>query len=149
MPYKDHAVYLRKQREFYLRRKAKRLSTLAVNTKVRVLPSTPQTRSSGLVSTKPSITQNRPSSTPGLKHHPSQPLQDKKPSMSQLLRDAMNVTSKIVASVGHSTIPHVRYKKVIDIPPDVLAKYGITRNGNVLSAGPGVDIQAVLRRLLV
>ena len=68
--------------------------------------------------------------------------------MSQLLRDAMNVTSKIVASVGHSTIPHARYRRVSEIPEYALRKAGITRQGNVLSAGPGVDIQAVLRRLL-
>jgi len=38
-----------------------------------------------------------------------------------------------------------RYKRIIDIPPELLAKHGITRQGNVLSAGPGVDIQNVLR----
>ena len=37
------------------------------------------------------------------------------------------------------------YKRIIDIPAEVLAKHGITRQGNILSAGPGVDIQKVLR----
>jgi len=38
-----------------------------------------------------------------------------------------------------------RYKRIIDIPAELLAKHGITRQGNILNAGPGVDIQKVLR----
>src|SRR5215475_5645327 len=37
------------------------------------------------------------------------------------------------------------YKRIIDIPAELLAKHGITRQGNILNAGPGVDIQKVLR----
>jgi len=40
------------------------------------------------------------------------------------------------------------YKRIIDIPAEVLAKHGITRQGNILSAGPGVDIQKFLRTWL-
>jgi hypothetical protein len=41
-----------------------------------------------------------------------------------------------------------RYRSIAEIPPELLAAHGITRQGNALNAPAGVDVVGVLRILL-
>jgi hypothetical protein len=68
-------------------------------------------------------------------------------SLSSALSAARRVMDGNHTAIVPDTPPRARhrYKRIIDIPAEVLAKHGITRQGNILSAGAGVDIQNVLR----
>jgi hypothetical protein len=61
-----------------------------------------------------------------------------------------DVLKQALGSAPKPAVPnvHKRYSRVSEIPPELLAKHGITRQGNALNAPAGIDVAAVLRILL-
>ena len=66
-------------------------------------------------------------------------------SVFDVIKKAMNISASVSAN---PTVPHFKVRRVSEIPEDALKKAGITRQGHILSAGPGVDIQKFLRTWL-
>src|SRR5438477_10580935 len=66
-------------------------------------------------------------------------------SVFDVIKEAMNICASVSAN---PTVPHFKVRRVSEIPEDALKKAGITRQGHILSAGPGVDIQKFLRTWL-
>jgi hypothetical protein len=62
-----------------------------------------------------------------------------------VIKKAMNISANISTSPA---VPHFKVRRVSEIPEGALRQAGITRQGNILSAGPGVDIQKFLRTWL-
>src|SRR5437867_10398194 len=66
-------------------------------------------------------------------------------SVIDVIKKAMNISANISVS---PTVPYFKVRRVSEIPEDALRQAGITRQGHILSAGPGVDIQKFLRTWL-
>ena len=62
-----------------------------------------------------------------------------------VIKKAMNISANVSVS---PRFPHFKVRRISEIPEDALRKAGITRQGHILSAGPGVDIQKFLRTWL-
>ena len=59
-------------------------------------------------------------------------------SVFDVIKKAMNISANVSAS---PRFPHFKVRRISQIPEDALRKAGITRQGHILSAGPGTDIQ--------
>ena len=66
-------------------------------------------------------------------------------SVFDVIKKAMNISASVSAS---PRFPHFKVRRISEIPEDALRKAGIARQGHILSAGPGVDIQKFLRTWL-
>src|SRR5438094_8465919 len=66
-------------------------------------------------------------------------------SVFDVIKKAMNISANVSVS---PRFPHFKVRRISEIPEDALRKAGITRQGHILSAGPGVDIQKFLRTWL-
>ena len=66
-------------------------------------------------------------------------------SIFDVIKRAMDISASVSAN---PTVPYFKVRRVSEIPEDALKKAGITRQGHILSAGPGVDIQKFLRMWL-
>jgi hypothetical protein len=78
---------------------------------------------------------------------PQQPRRiESQPSAFSIFKQALGGSTPKPA-VANVAAPR-RYQRIADIPPELLAKHGLTRQGNALNAPAGVDISAVLRILL-
>jgi len=62
-----------------------------------------------------------------------------------VIKEAMNISANVSAS---PRFPRFKVRRISEIPEDAVRKAGITRQGHILSAGPGVDIQKFLRTWL-
>src|SRR6266566_6166386 len=62
-----------------------------------------------------------------------------------MIKEAMNISANVSAS---PRFPRFKVRRISEIPEDALRKAGITRQGHILSAGPGVDIKKFLRTWL-
>lgn len=72
-----------------------------------------------------------------------------RPNVFDMVGEAYRAANRMLGASIHPAFARAKVRRVTEIPEDALKKAGITRQGNVLSAGPGVDISAVLRRLLM
>jgi hypothetical protein len=62
---------------------------------------------------------------------------------------AFSILKQSLDSMPKPTLaPTMRYRRVAEIPSELLTRHGITRQGNALNAPAGVDIAGVLRILL-
>ena len=66
-------------------------------------------------------------------------------SVFDVIKEAMNICASVSAN---PTVPHFKVRRISDIPEGALRRAGIARQGHILSAGPGVDIQKFLRTWL-
>jgi hypothetical protein len=83
-------------------------------------------------------------------HTPVQPqtprrVESGQPSPFDLIKQALSGAPR--PAVANVTVPK-RYQRIAEIPPELLAKHRITKQGNALNAPAGVDLAAVLRLLL-
>ena len=62
-----------------------------------------------------------------------------------VIKEAMDISANVSAS---PRFPRFKVRRISEIPEDALRKAGITRQGHILSAGPGIDIQKFLRTWL-
>ena len=140
LPYSNKADKATQMRRYRARKRAERQAREAQRNFLQANSVTPSPPMTGPVVRQP-VVRCKPSVSIQSKPAP------KRESLSSTLSAAIRVMdgNRTAIVTDAPTQARYRYKRIIDIPPELLAKHGITRQGNVLSAGPGVDIQNVLR----
>jgi len=91
-----------------------------------------------------SVNASRPQQSNASRPQPST-IPSSRTSVFDVIKEAMNICASVSAN---PTVPHFKVRRISEIPEDAVRKAGITRQGNILSAGPGVDIQKFLRTWL-